>query len=127
MRLGDAIKHLALDRVARVDGEDAAIRKGEQGRAVVVVLLEVRIEDDVVGLATIDVVDRDLDVAPIRIVASRVKIFDRPHRTDNQLAVGNDRPFVHEPRPSAVVVERDQFAGDEICRAVGMDSCNEDG
>src|SRR3989449_611987 len=64
-----------------------------------------------------EVVDRYLHVAPggITIVAIVPHGADRSH---DQLAVVNDGPLVHEPRPCAVVVQLDQRTGYVIDREV---------
>src|SRR5207247_9236725 len=64
-----------------------------------------------------EVVGRDLYVAPAgrAVVAIVAHGADRSH---DQLAVVNDGPLVHEPRPCSVVVQLDQWTGYVIDGAV---------
>ena len=65
MRLGETRIHPAFLGVLAVHGQIAAVVADVQGRGVVVVLLQVRMQDDRVDLARLDLIDGDLDVAPV--------------------------------------------------------------
>src|SRR5207247_6447208 len=82
-----------------------------------IVLLQVAVQHGPLDPSRGEVVHRDLDVAPAgRGVAAVVAHgADRSH---DQLAVVNDGPLVHEPRPCAVVVQLDQRTGYVIDREV---------
>jgi hypothetical protein len=104
--------------VLAVDGEVAAVLANQKRRRVVIVLLEMRMQHDVVDLGRAEIVDRDLDVAPSRIGDVGLVAADRADRPDDQLAVVDDHARVHEPRPRAVVVEAHQRRRDVVRRIV---------
>jgi hypothetical protein len=90
VRLREAVVHPAFFRVLAVDGEVAAVLANEKRRRVVIVLLEMRVQHDVVDLGGGEVVDRDLDVAPSRIGDVGLVAADRADRAHDQLAVVDD-------------------------------------
>lgn len=66
-------------------------------------------KEHVVYLAAGHVVDRQLKIAPVRILACFTFLADRSNGT-------HDDPFVHEPRPGPVVVQLYDGARDILMR-----------
>ena len=117
MRLRERVVDAALHAVLGVHGQIAAVRQREQRGTRVIVLLQMAMQDRMLGGAGREIVDGHLHVAPIGITLVAI-VAHGSHRSHDELAVVHDGPLVHEPRPRAVVVQLDRLAGHVIGREI---------